>query len=302
MKRKILIILIISSLVFAFSGCTEKNPSTAKLLEQSNEYYLNAKNFQTKAIMNMNMLMPDMSGQNMSVTITMDSDSTIFTSPLKSKTLINMNYSINDTSESSSETIPTIIEQYFVADDNNYILYQYSMGQWTKIKIDNELIAMKQLQGYDYIKEYENYFSNGKIVGTETVNEIETYKAQFELNAENIIEMFNQFELNRSLPYETSMEEIASKLADSMDNIVYDVWFSKNDSHIVKISSDLKPMFDGIVKILMEEDSIVDKNGIETMFGDMSSVTEIYFTNINECKNFEIPEEALNAQESPLGY
>lgn len=302
MKRKIFIILIILSLLIILSGCNEKAPSTAKLLKQSNEYYSSVENFQTRSIINMNMLMPDITGGNMSVTFNIESDSTIFDNPLKARTIINMNHSIKGNTEGTSESIPTIIEQYFVTDGDNYILYQYSLGKWIKIKIDNELIAMKQLQGYDYIKQYENYFSDGKIIGTDTINGIETYKTQFKINKENILEIFNQFELNRSLPYDTNMEDIAIKLADSIDNIVYEVWFSKENPHIVKISSDLKPMFESIVKILTEEDSTENKASIETMFGDMSSVTEIYFTNINECEDFEIPKEALNAEESPYGY
>lgn len=318
MKKKLLLLSIIVGLIVIACGCQKEEkpekpkdtyPEAMELMKKSSELYSNVENLEIKQVMDMTMMSSDMAtGENTIINVHMDSNSIIFVDPMKSKTTIETKYAQEDNSETTENKTPFIPETqnivvYMVAENDNYISYQYNMGEWFKMIIDNPEIAKQQMQGLDYIKEYEKFFKNGKTIDVETVNGIETYKTQFQLNSDYMTELLNQYGLNETLLPDSNTDELMNKIMASLEDVVYEVWFSKEDYSMVKLSADMSPMFKGIKNVLMKEESLTEeeKNEIGNTFGSMKGITEIYYDNINNCEDFEIPQEALDASEIPYG-
>ncbi len=316
MKKKLMLLSIIIGLFIIACGCqndakTEElediYPEAMELIQKSSELYSKVENLEMKQLMDMTMFMPNMeTGENVAINVHMDSNSIIFVEPLKSKTNIEINYSLEDENANEDAFVPEkqTMEQYMVAEDGKYIIYQYSMGEWFKSVIDNPELANQQLQGLDYIKEYEKFYKSGEIIGEETVDGVEAYKAQYKLNSEYMTELLNQYGLNETFLPDGNQEELMNKLIASLENVVYEIWFSKEDYSMIKLSADMQPMFEGIKSVLMEDESLTEevKNEISNTFGSMKGKTEVYYDNINNCEDFEIPQEALDAKEMEMPY
>lgn len=315
MNKKYILLLLIICITIAFSGCeqgaTQDNqqneyPSAMELIEKSSEYYKNIENFEMKQNMVMTMIMPNMmTGEDEAIKVNMDSTSIIFIDPMKSKTTMFMDYTFEDSSEENvnnkQQLEPVNMEQYMIQENDSFIIYQYNMGQWYKTVINNPEIAMQQIQGFDYLKDYQKYFKSGEILGIETINGVEAYKAQFQLNSDYITELLEQYGFYENLELNSEDTEIMNKIFASLEDVVYEIWISKEDYSTLKLSADITPMFTAVKNVMLEQETIPEeeKNEIENTLGSMTGVTEIYYTNVNNCEDFEIPQEALNAVELP---
>ncbi len=288
MKKRITGVILILVMLFTMGGCGKKSVSAGDLLEKAYE--------NSKAVTNMTAkysMQLDMSSAGESISSATTGDITAFADPYKVKMNITM-----DMGELGSQDM----EMYMAAEGENYYTYTGMSGIWYKQSLDKELFE-KSLNSYKselYLGSFVK--SKDSFTFTETTeNDKDLYQITGTLNGEALADMINSTDIMSQMESFGIDESLYKDLADL--NVT--LYLDKESCSFYKMSLDMTKMMQEVMSKTM--DSISDTvNGDDaaanaTANVDISKcVMEIEYTGYNNAEDFEIPEEALNAEELDL--
>lgn len=288
MKKRIISVVLMLVMLFTMGGCGKKTVSAGELLEKAYENSKSVTNMTAKYTMQM-----DMSSAGQSISSTTTGDITAFTDPYKVKMNMTM-----DMGELGSQDM----EMYMAAEGENYYTYTGMSGVWYKQSMDKELFE-KSLNSYNSELYLESFVkSKDSFTFTETTeNDKELYQITGTLSGEALADMVNSTDIL------SQMESfgIDSSLYEDLEDLNITLYLDKESCSFYKMSLDMTKMMQEMMSKAM--DSISDTvNGDDAAANasanvDISKcVMEMEYTGYNNAEDFEIPEEALNAEELDL--
>ena len=281
-------------------------PVDAKALYfAANEKSYSWKNYDMKAIIDMSMDVPDAAGSVQTQKMTMNMDMTIFMNPIKAKINASMLLPIMQ-----NEIMP-IMDMYMTMDEKGITQY---MGMndgtgnlsWMKQTIAMDMLSDLMKNDVETIQKNkemsEKYTKDVKYFGIYTDEDGRTLqRLQYTMSGDIYKEMFG--EASEIMPEPTNEQEamaveMLKNLATmEMADLTFIVYIDEATGEMVKMEMDLgdmiSTMMSGMTAILGEE---IPPEAIE-VFKSIKATMVAEILNINKAVDFEIPEEALNAQD-----
>jgi hypothetical protein len=260
-------------------------------------------NYDIDAKINMSMNIPDDAGSVQPFNMDMDMNMTIFMNPLKAK--ISASIIIPGMEEVA---LQPIVNMYMAIDEE--VLTQY-MGMADE---DGELSWMKQTMAIEMLADLmkndeetieknkeliEKYTKDVKYFGKYTEDGKTLLRLQYTMSGDIYKEMFADFSDVMPEPA-TEEEALAVEMLENLTtmdigDLTYIVYIDEASGEMVKMEMDFGDMFASLMSG-MTEMSGMPPEAME-VFNSLKAVMTMEFLNINSAEDFEIPEEALNAQE-----
>jgi hypothetical protein len=271
----------------------------------ANEKSYNWDNYDMKATINMSIDVPDDAGSVQTQELDMNMDMTIFMNPLRAKVKAAMPITVMGT-----ETLQPIMDIYMTIGEKGLTQYMGMLDEkgefsWIKQTIENELFADLIKNDIETIKKNDEltrkYTEDVKYFGKYTEDGKTLLRLQYTMSGDIYKEMFGQYSEIMPEPA-TEQEAMAAEMMKSLATIdlgdlTYIIYIDEATGEMVKMEMDLGDMIAAIMPavtgMLGEE---MPPEAIEIFKSIKANmVTEIL--NINSAEDFEIPEEALNAQD-----
>lgn len=189
-----------------------------------------------------------------------ESDIVVFKNPFKSKLVAKV--------ETPFTGEPEETESYMVEENGKYIEYQKNEGKWEIVKDSKEQKSLEIIRDMDVIPSILKEGTNIKEIGTEDISGKQTTKVQIELNSDILKDTYKNDEM---------FEELYKSDGTSLTG---EVWLSK-DNDVVQFKFDMASVLKGD-----SEEGKVTK-----------AILTIVVDKHNKATEFEIPEEALKAEE-----
>ncbi len=282
-------------------------PVDAKaIFTQANSKSADWKNYDADIIMNMSLPVKDDAGSIQTMTMNMKMFMTIFTDPsIKAK--INSSVVMNMMGQ---EVVQPVMDMYLTADDKSLTTY---MGMndgtgsltWTKSAVEDEMFGELFKHNKETIKANqeltEKYTKDVKYFGKYKDEAGKTLlRMQYTMSGEIYNDMFGEYIKN----IESSTDEQEAMTAEilkgfangNFGDLTYIIYIDEATGEIVKYEMDLSSivnsMMEGMTAMLGE----IPAEEME-MLKQMKATMVMEVLNVNQAKDFEIPEEALNAPE-----
>ncbi|NLK72778.1 MAG: hypothetical protein GX285_07160 [Clostridiales bacterium] len=282
---KKLVLSIISLLViFAMTACAEKDLSKDKTAEEILEASINAsakwENYEMGIESQIEMDVPQQGKMKMN----MQGSGTVFVNPMKMH--MKMDVEIQDMEQNQS------IDQYMMQEGDTFVIYQNTEGQWYKIVLDDPgLMEMISMDPMENVQLFLKYLTHAEIVGEEVIDKRNTVK----------IDMTVSFEMYKELLEKNQALDITGILGtgviDKLSNIgdfTYTIWIDKENLETVKYYMDLSKPMAGIGDAMAGGDIPAE---LTEIYKNMKMDLTMTISNQNKSKDFELPAEALTAQE-----
>ncbi len=247
-------------------------------------------------------------GQSQAMDMTVTQNATYFKEPYKMK--------MTNRTSTSGQTVET--ESYMVKEEDNYVIYTKAEDVWTKVEMGNLEEAMASA-GINSITN-----SLGEDIGkyakkeNRTENDKEYLVYDYTIKQEEIKKMMDGM-MSSLTPMMESMagevdaaqiEKLMNDIIGSMGDITMTILVDKEEKSIYRIEYPMTDMMNKMMEAIIDwigeyaktmatnEDEIAQ---METILKDMSMTVsdmnmELTYSNLNEAEDFEIPEEAKNAE------
>lgn len=281
---------------------TNSNDDAMNLLKKSSDYYNNVKNVKIDNVINSVMIYNDMftgepviCGTKLDVTTVMHNAPYRFTSDILS--------TFDDTIEDGGITYimqnNTKTTQHGVSEDEKISIYQFINDEWLKVGLEKDEFVLNDTLGLNYVTNYNMFVTEGKIVGNEVVDDINTIKAEFTLDEEYAKLMYKKY------GFEEFAKLVDSKNTDKailemMKDATFKVWFNENNDEIVKIEVDLTSLMDTFRKVVIEDNKkhlSEDRYDYLNKCADKIAIKNtIKFSNVDNNEDFELPKKAKEAK------
>lgn len=282
-------------------------PVDAKTLYfAANDKSYNWKNYDIKATVDMSMDVPDDAGSVQTQKMDMKMDMTIFMNPIKAKINASMFIPVMET-----EIMQPIMDMYMTVDENSITQY---MGMndgsgnlsWIKQTISMDMLSDLMKNDIETIQKNkemsEKYTKDVKYFGKYTDEAGRTLlRLQYTMSGDIYKEIFGEAQGLMPEPaneQEAMTAEMLKNLASiEMGDLTYIIYIDEATDEMVKMEMDLgdmiTAMLSGLTEVLGEElppEAFV-------VFKSIKANMAMEILNINKAADFEIPEEALNAQD-----
>ena len=276
-------------------------PVDAKAIyKEANEKSYDWKNYDVKATVNMSMDIPDETGSSQQMSMSMNMDMTIFMNPIKMKMKAEMPI-LNE---------QPIMEMYMTVDEAGYNTY---MGMndgagglsWMKQTVEDDMLIDLMKNDEETIKKNkeltEKYTKDVKYFGKYADAAGRTLlRLQYTMSGDIYKEMFDEYLESAPEPaneQEAMTVEMIKNIANAnMGDLTYIIYIDEATGEMVKMEMDLGEM---VVSMMSGMTEILGEMPAEamTMLNSLKATMVMEILNINNAKDFEIPEEALNAQD-----
>jgi len=287
MKRIVSITLAIA-LIFSITACAEKdlvsNKSAQEILQESITKSAEWESYEMNIITMMEMNVPEQGLVKMDMTGT----GAVIMDPMKMHMTLEMDMPEMEQSQT--------MEQYMIQEDEGFAIYQNIEGQWYKMVIsDPSLMEMMSMDPMENMELFMEYLKSAEVVGEEVVMEKDTVKIDLTVSFEMYKELL---EKNDSLDVGGILGSGIMETISNMGDLTYSVWVDKSNLEIVKYYMDLSEAMQKIGEAMATEDEMLAE--ISEIYKDakMEMTMEVY--NQNNVEDFQVPQEAMDAQELPF--
>lgn len=305
MKKRTRVLGILMCMVLAFgclTGCGGQK-SDEELLMASVTGINNAKSFDLEAKMSGKMSMA-FGEESQDMDMSMDMKATCFTDPYKIKA------SATTTAMGQSSTS----ESYMQKDGDNYYVYVKADGSWSKIKMGGLEEAM-QASGVNSVSSQLSS-DVSKYTKKEDVTENDkTYLVyDYTISGDDMKEMAKSMTSSLdSLLGETGdageTDEIINKMLESIDKVTMTILVDREEETIYRVDYPMTDMMNNMIKSMLdyisskageaEEDTMGIAEALASMKIEVSDMNmTMYYKNVGSAAEFEIPAEALEAEET----
>lgn len=291
--KRIVSLLLALTLVVSAVGCGKKTPTEPKdIIKATQENAEKAKNLEAKLKFDLaGTLEADGEKQDLNTSIT--ADVVAFVEPLKVKMDMTIDLSAFGLGKQELET-------YVAKEGEDYFTYVSVAGQWSKVKIEKELIEKSLKQE----KEDKNDELSDKI------SESFINKGEVDLDGKKAIEL--EGKVTNSIMKEaveksgvldeaevSSYKSAITPFLDQLKDIPLKMYVDSKTMDTVKTTVDLKDVTQGIFDELMKQYSSLLTGGadVEIKLTFSKCNMEVTYDNYNKATDFEIPEDAKKAEE-----
>ena len=260
-------------------------------------------NYDASIAIDMSMTVPDDTGSVQTMNMKMNMLMTMFMNPMKAKISADMVMDVM-----GQEMSQPVMEMYLTMNDNSYTTYMGVNNNtgtltWIKSTVENEMFS--QLMKYD--KEtiqankelMEKYITSVKYFGKYTDEAGKTMlRMEYAMSTDIYKDMLGGYleELSASTnEQEVMTSEMLKGLASgNLGDLTFVVYIDEASGEIVKYEIDLSTMIKNMVSGMTELMGDIPEEELAVLNGMKATMT-MEILNVNEAKDFEIPEEALNA-------
>ncbi len=280
-------------------------PVDAKALYfAANEKSYNWKNYDMKATIDMSMDVPDDAGSVQTQEMNMKMDMTIFMNPMKAKINASMVIPVME-----NEIMP-IMDMYMTMDEKGitqYIGMNDGTGNlsWMKQTIAMDMLSDLMKNDIETIKKNEElvkkYTKDVKYFGKYTDESERTLsRLQYTMSGDIYKEMFGKSSELMPEPaneQEALTAEMLKNLATvDLGDLTYIIYIDEATGEMVKMEMDLGDMVSAMMSGMTAIIGEMPPEAMEVL-NSLKANMVMEILNINSAKDFEIPEEALNAQD-----
>ena len=260
------------------------------------------KNCDANITINMSMAVPDDAGSVQTINMKMNMLMTMFMNPMKAKISADMVMNMM-----GQEISQPIMQMYLTMNDNSYTTYvgmndNTGTLTWMKSTVEDEMFS--QLMKYD--KEtiqankelMEKYIKNVKYFGKYTEAGKTLLRMEYTMSTDIYKDMLGGYveELSASTNEQEVMtaEMLKGLASGNLGDLTFVVYIDEASGEIVKYEIDLSTMIKNMVSGMTELMGDIPEEELAVLNGMKATMT-MEILNVNAAKDFEIPEEALNA-------
>ena len=306
MKKIISLILCMCTSLFLLTACSDVNKSNSEdamgLLKKSSDYYNNVKNVKLNSVIDSVMIYNDMfTGEPVICGTKLDISTVLHNEPFRfsSDVLFTYDDTIEDGGVSYIMQNNTKSIQHGVAKDDKISIYQFANDEWLRVDLSDEDFMLNDTLGLNYIANYDRFIKDGKIVGKEKVDDIDTIKAVYTMKEDYVKIMFKKYGFEEFAKLVDS-DNTDKAILDMMKDATFTVWFNENSDEIAKVEVDLTSLMETFRKIVIEDNkehlSEERYAYLNESANKISIKNTIKYSNIDNNEDFELPEEAKEAK------
>ena len=287
--HKILAGVVAAAMLFAFAGCSDNNSenndkkSVEDIMKTAQENMNNAQSLSYDMTMDMSMSISDQS-----VDITMTGTAQQIVDPMKLKMDMTM-----DMGELGSVDTQTYMAQ---ENDKYYVYSGMDDGTGSVAWIKQEVPDAEELMQYNVSESYDLYFTSSgefKEAGTETIEGKEATRYDGKISQEDMAEVIKA---SGTLDQFTALgvsEEDLNAMVNELGDMPISIWITNDDTFPVKYEMDMTEVMKNLMGSVLSGVEGSDELGF-----DISKVfLSMTVTGYNNVEDFEIPQEALSAEE-----
>lgn len=289
MKKRLMALLLCMVMVFSVTACgSKKLPSDpAELMKVANKSMQDVKSMSVKANVNLDMKQGE---EAVSATMELNMDMLEKDDTYKAK----IDATVNMQELGAAQTIT----MYMAPEGDKYYIYMGVLGQWMKMEYDMASVMNAEKnaeQSEDFLGSSAENFTVSDITNDEG---IEVKNIEGTMSADTLKELFTKA-LETTKDVEgvdaASLEQVKTIAENCMADISMTYQVDKKSTHIVGMSMDLTEFAQKVMSYATEMmgDAADSVSGLEINNLNFTGT----FSNFDEVEDFEIPEEALNAQD-----
>ena len=299
MSKLLALVMCLTLAVCSLAGCAK---SEKEVIKNSVSKINNAKNFQMESTMGGKMTI-SVAGTTQDVDMDMKMNATYFLDPMKVKTSATV----------TSAGVSTTTDSYMQKDGDDLVMYTKTAdGDWSKVEMENAASLMQSSGDMSKQLSEDNtkYTKKGEMTENDKTYNVYEYTVSAKDNQDMMEELMSSLTGSiSSVMDEKEIKELLDTIISNMGDIKMTIWFDSEEENIYKITYSITDMMNKVLEGLMskikksadssDSDDSVDLSSAladaKITVKDMN-MTCVY-KNVDSAADFEIPEEALKAQE-----
>lgn len=299
MSKLLALVMCLTLAVCSLAGCAK---SEKEVIKNSVSKINNAKNFQMESTMGGKMTI-SVAGTTQDVDMDMKMNATYFLDSMKVKTSATV----------TSAGVSTTTDSYMQKDGDDLVMYTKTAdGDWSKVKMENAASLMQSSGDMSKQLSEDNtkYTKKGEMTENDKTYNVYEYTVSAKDNQDMMEELMSSLTGSiSSVMDEKEIKELLDTIISNMGDIKMTIWFDSEEENIYKITYSITDMMNKVLEGLMskikksadssDSDDSVDLSSAladaKITVKDMN-MTCVY-KNVDSAADFEIPEEALKAQE-----
>lgn len=298
MNKFLALMMCLTLTVCSLAGCAK---SEKEVIKNSVSKINNAKNFEMESTMGGKMTI-SVAGTTQDVDMDMKMSGTYFLDPMKAKTSATV----------TSAGVSTTTDSYMQKDGDDLVMYTKSSdSDWNKIKMENAASIM-QSSG-DMSKQLSEDSTKYVKKDDQTEND-KTYNVyEYTVSAKENQDMMEELMTSltgsiSSIMDEKEIKDLLDTIISNMGDIKMTIWFDSEEENIYKITYSITDMMNKVLEGLMSKIKETASSNSDDSVDLSSALADAKITvkdmnmtcvykNVDSAADFEIPEEALKAQE-----
>lgn len=305
---KLLALMMCLTLVVGnLAGCSK---SEKDVIQNSVSKINNAKNFEMETTMTGKMTI-SVTDVTQSVDIDMKTNATYFVDPIKVKTSATVTTTDGEASDATAKMTNTT-DSYMTKDGDDLVMYtKTDVSDWTKIKMENAASVMQSSgdMSKQLSEDSTKYVKKDDQTEHDKTYNVYEYTVSVKENQDMMKELMTSLTGSiSSVMDEKEIKELLDTIILSMDDIKMTIWFDSEEENIYKITYSMTDMMNQVLEGVMskiKETASSDSDASEDLSAALAdtSITvkdmnmTCVYKNVDSAADFEIPDEALKAQE-----
>ncbi|MCG8482167.1 MAG: hypothetical protein MJA31_02565 [Clostridia bacterium] len=286
--KKILTILLCLTLLISMTACSGKDMTQGKapeeILEEAITKAAEWENYEMALETHMIMDIPPQGEIEMNMT----GVGVAFIKPLKMHMTMSMHMPQMEESQN--------IEQYIVQEEETFSIYQNYEGQWYKNVMEGEGIEeLMSVDPMESIQLFVKHIKSAEIVEEEKINDKDAVRIDVTVSFDMYKELM---ETNGSLDMSAMFGMDVFEMLGSMGDLTYSIWVEKESLNVVKYHMNLSEAMNKMAEAMQEIEEVPQE--LIDVYQTSQMEMSVTLSNQNNVEDFEIPEEALNAEEIPF--
>lgn len=299
MSKLLALMMCLTLTVCSLAGCAK---SEKDVIKNSVSKINNAKNFEMESTMGGKMTI-SVAGTTQDVDMNMKMNATYFVDPMKVKSSATV----------TSAGVSTTTDSYMQKDGDNLVMYTKTAdGDWNKVEMENAASLMQSSGDMSKQLSEDNTKYTKKDDQTENDKTYNVY--EYTVNAKENQDMMEELMSSvtgsiSSVMDEEELKDLVDTIISSMGDIKMTIWFDSEEENIYKITYSMTDMvnkvLEGLISKIKETAASSDSDDsvdLSSALADAKITVQdmnmtCVYKNVDSAADFEIPEEALNAQE-----
>ncbi len=286
--KKILTILLCLTLLISMTACSGKDMTQGKapeeILEEAITKAAEWENYEMALETHMVMDIPPQGEIEMNMT----GVGVAFIKPLKMHMTMSMDMPQMEESQN--------IEQYIVQEEDTFSIYQNYEGQWYKNVMEDEGIEeLMSVDPMESIQLFVKHIKSAEIAEEEKINDKDAVRIDVTVSFDMYKELM---ETNGSLDMSAMFGMDVFEMLGNMGDLTYSIWVEKESLNVVKYHMNLSEAMNKMAEAMQEIEEVPQE--LIDVYQTSQMEMSVTLSNQNNVEDFEIPEEALNAEEVPF--
>ncbi|MBC8586950.1 copper amine oxidase N-terminal domain-containing protein [Paratissierella segnis] len=254
------------------------------------------KNFDAKMKMEMSIAAPDEEGVVQNLSVLMDMEMTAFQDPLKAKASADMQMGAGE-----EKLTQHLMDMYYDLDGKKFTMYMGMPNEdgeieWVKQTQENEIFETLNKDNKEKLELDKEALKEVKFLGKYDEDGKSLLKLEATMSYDAYLKMLDGY-MDMLMSSEKEEDKLAADMLKNIGDMTYIVYVDEESHEIVKYEMNLGSLRGSMFDNLFESEDMPEE--VLEQLKDMKMEMHIEYLNVNEAKDFEIPEEVLKAPEAP---